>query len=206
MLYLAEPPQIQILHCLRQSEQGGESLFSDTYRAAKLVRQEGNSLLQSLIEFPVTYRYQNDGFRFEQTRPTIETERLPNSYGSPANDNPYFQPEVDIKAVNWSPPFQAPFLYSFGDRALHSDASDSFKNYFKAIKTFKRLIEDPASVFETKLEEGTCVIFNNRRLVHARKAFSEEGKRWLRGAYVDQDCFSSRMRTLEKELGTEPIQ
>lgn len=187
---------------MTSSKQGGESLFSDTYHAVELIRQERSSLLQSLIDYPITYWYRNNGFNFEQTRPTIEMERFPVSDGPPTDDDSYLE---QIKAVNWSPPFQAPLLYSVGSRASRSGTSNSLADYLKAIKAFKRVIENPASVFETKLEEGMCVIFNNRRLVHARRAFQDEGKRLLRGAYVDQDCFRNRLRTLGEELGTGTI-
>ena len=132
-------------------------------------------------------------------------ERFPVSYSRFADEDSHFKLEAEIKAVNWSPPFQAPLLYSIGKRAYQSSDNHSFGNYLRAIKVFKHLIEDPASVFETKLEEGMCVIFNNRRLVHARRAFHDEGRRLLRGAYVDQDCLRSRLRTLGDELGTKTI-
>lgn len=44
--------------------------------------------------------------------------------------------------------------------------------------------------FEETLKEGECVVFNNRRVLHARRAFdTESGERWLKGTYVDWDDF-----------------
>ncbi|MCJ1469386.1 hypothetical protein MMC07_008019 [Pseudocyphellaria aurata] len=198
LLYMADPPELQILHCLGASKQGGESLFSDTLHAVELMRQQCNPLLKSLMEFPVTYWYKNDGFNFQHTKRTIEMISPLEDYTRQADNVSQFA--TTVKAVNWSPPFQAPLLFDIGDIEFHSRAGNSLSNYLESIKTFKKLIEDPASVFETKLDEGTCVIFNNRRIVHARRAFSDkEGKRWLRGAYVDGDAFRSRMRILEEE-------
>ena len=192
---MADPPKLQILHCLRASKEGGESLFSDTLRAVETMRQQRQiSHLESLANFPVTYWYKNDGFNFQHTKRTIEMI-LPHG---DRRDKLGFYPTT-IEAVNWSPPFQAPFLFDIGQHAK------SLSKYLEAIKVFKRLIEDPASVLETKLDEGTCVIFDNRRIVHARRAFSdEEGRRWLRGAYVDKDAFRSRFRILKekKAVGT----
>lgn len=198
LLYLADPPELQILHCLGASKQGGESLFSDTLRAVETMGRQCNPLLESLMEFPITYWYKNDGFNFQHTKRTIEMKSPLDDYTRRADS--FSQVANTVKAVNWSPPFQAPLLFDIGDNESHSRAGNSLSNYLESIKAFKKLIEDPASVFETKLEEGTCVIFNNRRIVHARRAFSDkEGNRWLRGAYVDRDACKSRLRILEEE-------
>lgn len=201
LLYMADPPELQILHCLGASKQGGESLFSDTFHAVDTMRQQQNPLLKTLAEFPVTYWYKNDGFNFQHTKRTIEMKLPLDDYTRPTDF--FSQVATAIKTVNWSPPFQAPLLFDIGDNRSCFGAGNSLSNYLESIKAFKQLIEDPDSVFETRLEEGTCVIFNNRRIVHARRAFSDkEGNRWLRGAYVDQDAFRCRLRTLEEEMRT----
>lgn len=47
--------------------------------------------------------------------------------------------------------------------------------------------------FEFTLQEGECVVFANRRVLHARRAFDTEmGERWLKGIYVDWDDFQVR--------------
>lgn len=67
----------------------------------------------------------------------------------------------------------------------------------------KRRMEADHAIFEKKLEPGTAVIFDNRRIVHARRAFGKQGgERWLRGAYIDTDVFRSRLRVLEEEEGS----
>lgn len=43
------------------------------------------------------------------------------------------------------------------------------------------------------------MIFDNRRVLHARRAFdASKGERWLKGAYVDDDVFFSKLRVLEE--------
>lgn len=66
------------------------------------------------------------------------------------------------------------------------------------MKAFSNRLNAEENIFELKLEEGDCVIFDNRRVVHARRAFdAQAGERWLKGAYVDDDVFFSRLRVLE---------
>lgn len=184
---------------MKASTNGGQSLFSDSFNAIERMEL---ALVQSLANFDVTYHYRNDGHRYQQTRKTIEY--IPKSKQSRSGLGSNFQPrKARIKAVNWSPPFQAPFIQGIGPPIpAEGQYSSNLWTYMEAAKVFKGLIEDEGAVFETKMAPGTCVIFDNRRIVHARKAFDgEEGERWLRGAYVDEDTFKSRMSVLDAEFG-----
>lgn len=189
---MENPPGLQLLHCLRASEKGGESLFSDTFYACESMKSKFNDQLRTLQQFPVTYWYKNDGVNYQHTKPVVERR-------SSVFESPY-------EVVNWAPPFQAPFPVYIGNGPSDSfrgynRCNSSLESYIKAAKTFKQFIEDPKSVYETKMRAGTCAIFNNRRLVHGRRGFEDrEGKRWLRGCYVDTDAFASRLRTLYEEF------
>lgn len=188
---MENPPGLQLLHCLRASENGGESLFSDAFYACQTMKRKFSDQLSTLQQFPVTYWYKNDGVHYQHTKPVVER------HGSAF--------ERTYKAVNWAPPFQAPFSVGIGNGSSgclrsYDPYDSSLNSYIKAAKIFKQLIEDSASVYETKMEAGTCAIFNNRRIAHARRGFEDrEGKRWLRGCYVDTDAFASRFRTLNEE-------
>ncbi|KAI4177964.1 MAG: hypothetical protein LQ343_000048 [Gyalolechia ehrenbergii] len=214
LLYVDDPPGLQILHCLQASTQGGESLFSDALRAVTRIRKSRPDLYATLESFPVTYHYRNN------TRSHIEVTTWPHEALDYLPDvNPEtLGPEPSIKAINWSPPFQAPFLLNIGndvrrlptkeDRTSTPDASQpmrqpdsEFRIYFDAIRHLKKELEAGDAVFERKLEPGTAVIFDNRRIVHARKAFRDRGgERWLRGAYVNADAFRSRLRVLKERM------
>lgn len=65
----------------------------------------------------------------------------------------------------------------------------------------QREFQQPEAIFQTKLCEGTCVIFDNWRVLHARKGFSG-GERWLRGAYVGEADFQKCML----ELASQPFE
>ncbi len=200
LLYCETPPKLQILHCMKASTAGGQSLFSDSFNAIEKMK---STLVTALAGYFVRYHYNNDGQYYSWTRKTVEYElvrQTHNDLASNARTN-----RSRIKAVSWSPPFQAPLLrdVSLRNNPVAKPASPSnLWNYLKAAKVFKGLIEDEGAVFETKMAPGTCVIFDNRRILHARKAFDgEEGERWLRGAYIDEDAFKSRMRVLSAEFG-----
>ena len=64
-----------------------------------------------------------------------------------------------------------------------------------AFKAFAEICEREDMRFEETLKEGECVVFANRRVLHARRAFETEvGERWLKGMYVDWDDFEVKSR------------
>ncbi|MCJ1288310.1 hypothetical protein MMC26_007665 [Xylographa opegraphella] len=201
LLYMASPPGLQILHTMIASTLGGESLFSDGLNACYAVSKDAPENLPSLYNFQVTYRYKNDGHWYQQDRTTLCSPIDFDSSGFEIPDLTRSEQEI-----SWSPPFQGPFERDIGLKDISRNGKtepglSALRVYLKAAKVFKAFLEAEDSVFETKMEEGTCVIFDNRRILHARKAFDGDGERWLRGAYVDKDPFKSRLRVLNEQLG-----
>ncbi|KAK2764559.1 hypothetical protein FQN54_009254 [Arachnomyces sp. PD_36] len=185
LLYMRDPPGYQLLHCLRNSCSGGESLFSDGYNAAKYLYAKDRAAFRSLSSFPVNYGYKNMDQDYRMSRPTFE---LPPEHGNYNHTN--------IEHINYSPPFQAPFRAPRAGGIWH----DKYREYIKSINSFAQVIESPENMYQFKLDPGDCVIFENRRVVHARRAFdTTSGERWLAGAYVDEDAVRSKFRVLESK-------
>lgn len=200
LLYMASPPGLQILHTMTASTRGGESLFSDGLKACYRISTEAPENLDSLYNFQVTYRYKNDGHWYQQDRTTLCNPIEFDASGFEISDATKPEPEL-----NWSPPFQGPFERDVSMKDVsRNDNTDSglsaFRMYLKAAKVFKAFLGAEDAVFETKMEEGTGVIFDNRRILHARRAFNSDGERWLRGAYVDKDPFKSRLRVMNEQF------
>ncbi|KLJ06867.1 hypothetical protein EMPG_17652 [Blastomyces silverae] len=200
LLYMKDPPGYQLLHCLRNSFEGGESLFADTFQAAVHLLRNDRPLFDALASTSTRFEYKNNNQHYQYSHPTIEIEAGQEFLGNPPkkNSTPY------INYVNYSPPFQAPSYLT--ERV--KDVSD-VKLYLEAMKAFAAELAKPENIFEIKLEPGQCVIFQNRRVVHARNAFDlsgasdgeNSGERWLRGAYVDEDALRSTYRQLsERDL------
>jgi hypothetical protein len=82
----------------------------------------------------------------------------------------------------------------------------AFAPFFDALKIFAREVESDEALYEYRLQEGECVIFNNRRILHGRRQFdTTTGSRWLKGAYIDTDVFMSKYRVLS-EKSDGPLQ
>ena len=187
LLYTSNPPHLQLLHSIRAQAPGGESFFSDSFHAAHQLHSSSAFHFRTLCTFPVTYEYHHTTQHYHHTRPTIELLPYP-KYSEPTN--------LAIHHVNWSPPFQGPFEARIG-----GENQAALRNYVSAAHAFDQLLNSEQNLYEYRLNEGECVIFDNRRVLHARKAFdATKGERWLKGAYVDDDVFFSKLRVLNEKF------
>jgi len=187
LLYTSNPPHLQLLHSLRARTPGGESFFSDAFHAAQKLHDASEAHFRTLCAFPVTYHYHHPTHHYQHTRPTIETYAYP-KYSEP--------PNLALRRVNWSPPFQGPF-----EARISGEGQSGLTKYLAAANAFEKLLSADENLFEYRLNEGECVVFDNRRVLHARRAFdASKGERWLKGAYVDDDVFFSKLRVLEERF------
>ena len=70
---------------------------------------------------------------------------------------------------------------------------------YEALMTLQRLLREPEMALRFSYRPGDLVIFDNRRLLHARDAFDGgEGSRWLQGCYLERDEVRSRYRMLQR--------
>ncbi|ATY59636.1 Taurine catabolism dioxygenase [Cordyceps militaris] len=175
LLYLAPPPKIQILHCLDNSCAGGESLFSDGERAARLLLHAHPTLAAPLRHHPVPYAYTRNGYSYAQQRPLLHYDR-----------------DGRFENVFWSPPFQ-------GARAADEPP---LRPWLAGARVFESLINGDAAMYQKKMRPGECVLFDNLRVMHGRTAFDAGGggSRWLRGAYLAQEDFVSVATQIPEEL------
>ncbi|SCU88907.1 LADA_0E12706g1_1 [Lachancea dasiensis] len=202
LLYLDSAPGWQILHAIKNSSSGSEAgmnYFVDGFNAARFVRDSDADAYEALTQVPINYHYNRNDNRYYNSRPLIvenevNTDKLVSSnYASL------------VKAINYSPMFQAPFDFGIWDKPKGQELSTPsgkltqrllFKDFLRGLALFEKFISLPENQFRLKLPENTCVIFNNRRLLHARTSFT--GHRWLRGCYLDDDAVNSRLSYLQE--------
>ncbi|WFC94903.1 heme o synthase [Malassezia brasiliensis] len=183
LCYFQNPPRFQLLHMLRKRVQGGESMFVDSFRVAEQLWVEDREAFDILASTPVAFHYENAGEHYYYTHPTIELAHDVEAFAGPphgASGMPR------IVAVNYSPPFQAPLpLHAPGLRTRKEREA-----FYRAFEAFASRTMSPELMYTHALEEGECVVFDNRRVLHARRGFdwdaneaSGEVGRWLKGAY-----------------------
>ena len=181
--YFEHPPRYQFLHCLRNRTQGGYSVFVDALNAANTLRTASPSDFDILTTTPVSFHYINDDHHLHYDHPTIQLGVFPDEHGV-----------LPIKYVNYSPPFQAP---------LHLSTPPQF---YDALEKFVDILESAENRYEYLLKEGDVVVFDNRRVLHARTAFTgknlnDDGgtDRLLKGCYIQADTVSDRARVLRSK-------
>lgn len=180
LMYMNEPPGYQLLHCLENSCSGGESLFADTFSAAKLMKERHPEEYKVLREQRLGYEYRHKDHIYYNERPIFEHD----SYTD------------ELRHVNYSPPFQSPLPPRDGK----DHDAEPVNKLRDALARFTSIIDNQKRIFELKLNPGDCVIFDNRRIVHARRQFNASvGSRWLAGAYVDTDALLSRFAVCKNQ-------
>lgn len=205
LLYMNDPPYIQLLHCLSNDCDGGESLFSDSVRAAVEMQVAEPWYAAALANLQVRYHYERNGHYYYNKRPVLELDFMPNNVGGVINSL--------VKMTGWSPPFQDTLPHRVeqanGQHKYHTlkDSREDFELSFrhgtqgqrlaywrKAAGRFSNRIEDPHAMLELKLKPGQCVLFDNRRVLHGRRQFNtSDGTRHLKGTYIDEQTFKSRV-------------
>ncbi|KAI0849095.1 Clavaminate synthase-like protein [Daldinia vernicosa] len=179
LMYMQDPPRLQLLHCLENTCEGGESMFSDGFRASHLMDLGPPMLFEYLLNKKVRYQYKKNGHHYQLSRPVIA--RLSK-----------FKHEIA-----WSPPFQS----SYQRIAKTASGSQNYREWLEAATIFRTLLEDKHWMYQYKMQPGECVIFDNLRVLHGRRQFnSGSGSRWLKGAYIANDVYKSKLATSSKRL------
>ncbi|KAL2678769.1 hypothetical protein Neosp_009520 [[Neocosmospora] mangrovei] len=214
LLYFQQPPHIQLLHCVQSASSGGASVFADAYKAAVDLFEIDMEAFDTLATVPVNYHYNHPNANvYRTTKPVIDLRpmRIGDKIYTRVQD--YLKDMGDeseaalvdcMDKINWGPPFLAPF--SNHEAQGVSALNDKVDRWHEAAVKFNALLQRPEYLFERKMNPGDCVLFDNTRTLHSRRAFdmADVGKpRWLRGTYVDKDPYLSKLRVLQNKFGQE---
>jgi gamma-butyrobetaine dioxygenase len=164
-------PTIQLLHCLHNAAEGGDSGLVDGFAAGAHLRDQHPEAFEVLTRTRVGYRFDSPDAHLEALAPLIALDAAG-----------YIR---EIRFNNRS--MQVPGL-----------GRDETVAFYTAYRTFARLVSDPAAQLTFRMEPGDCLIFDNTRLLHARTAFEAVGGRHLQGSYADLDGLLSTLALLER--------
>ena len=167
-------PTLQILYCLENSAEGGDSLIVDGFAAAARLREEAPFAFDMLAKYCARFEYAGgNGVRLRSRRPMIE-----------------LAPDGELIGVRFNNRSAAAFV-----DIPYNDMAD----YYDAYRRFGEIIDDPEMAAAFKLSPGECFIVDNTRVLHARSGYSGAGTRWLQGCYADRDGLLSTLAALEDE-------
>lgn len=165
-------PTLQLLHCLTNAAQGGDSGLVDGFHAASLLRAEDPEAYEILTRVPVPFAFADERTELRAHRPLIGTD-----------------PTGRIREIRFN-------NRSIGTLRLPADL---LADFYAAYRRFGELLLRTELQLDFRLTPGDCLIFDNTRLLHARTAFAESGDRHLQGAYADIDGLASTLAVLRRE-------
>lgn len=167
-----QPPDIQLLYCLENDAEGGESLFADGYRVAEALRREDPEAFRLLSETPIDFRFQDEEQDIAVRAPILSCDA-----GGRV---------VEVRFNNWI-------------RDTLRLPSETIDAWYAAYHRFWTLLHEPRHRLAFGLAPGEMVAFDNRRVLHGRGAFDpDSGRRHLQGTYLDRDMLESRLRVLAR--------
>ena len=165
-------PTMQLLYCLENSAEGGESFVVDGFRAAQRLRQENPDGFALLSRHCARFEYAGSSDTCLRTKkPMIE-----------------LGPDGELIGVR------------FNNRSLAAVTDVPYEElpaYYAAYRHLAEIVDDPAMAASFKLEPGESFLVDNTRVLHGRKGFSGSGSRWLQGCYPDKDGLLSTLAVLE---------
>jgi gamma-butyrobetaine dioxygenase len=170
-------PTLQLLACLENTVEGGESAVVDGFMAARKLRDESPAGFALLCGHCARFEYAGSaGVRLRARRPILE-----------------LAPDGELIAIRFNNRSAAP---------ITDVRYDDMPAYYAAYQRLAEIIDDPDSAVTFKLRPGELFIVDNTRVLHARRAFSGTGTRWLQGCYADKDGLHSTLAAIEEsEIG-----
>lgn len=164
-------PTLQILACLENSAEGGDSMVVDGFACAERLEAENTDHFALLARHAARFDYAgSQGVRLQSRRPMIE-----------------LSPDGRLQQIRFNSRSIAPLDVPF----------DDMQAYYAAYRHFSDIIDDPAMAVSFKLAPGEAFLVDNTRVMHARRGFSGAGTRWLQGCYADRDGLLSTLAALE---------
>ncbi|MEH6578711.1 MAG: TauD/TfdA family dioxygenase [Amphritea sp.] len=171
------PPGYQFLHCLQNKSNGGESTFVDGLRVLEELRKTKPEQFRLLSQYAIPFWFHDDNHDIREHHPVINLD----SFGN-------------IVEIKYNAHLAG--IFDLPEAVMH--------DYYLAYRALMASLKDPRFMIELKLKAGEMVVFDNRRVLHGRKAFDEAtGVRHLRGCYVDRSEFKSRLRILARKFGAK---
>jgi|SRR5579883_930085 len=172
--YREPVPGFQALHALVVSPEGGDSLFADGFALAEDLRQRDPDAFATLARTPVPFHYRSRDAELYAQRPLIELDC-----------------RGEVIAVSYNSRSIAPLSLEPGALA----------RFYQAYRRFAERLRDPALMLRHRLAAGEIVVFDNRRILHGRTAFSSaRHPRHLRGCYLTGDSVRSTAALLSRPI------
>ncbi len=167
-------PCIQLLHCIINEVTGGFSTLVDGYTVTEDLKNEFREYYDILTKVKVKFKFIDKDVILEGWSELISLD-----------ENEKF------KQVKFSP--RLDFVPILKKKELDL--------YYKARNKISAMYNSDKYRIEFKLMPGDLLMMDNYRLLHGRTEFdTNEGSRFLQGAYIDFDSTEGKLRHLKRKF------
>ncbi|XP_046853688.1 gamma-butyrobetaine dioxygenase-like [Xenia sp. Carnegie-2017] len=185
------PPNVQVLHCIKQSSGGGDSLFLDGFYVSKNIFLQDARAFELLRSFYVPFVDIGSTLSGISNLDALTVSKL---FGS------------DFLKINKHGRISSFKYNGFVESESKGDCTpDELLEYYDALFVLTSHLKDPKSIIDHRLKPGQIIMFHNDRVLHGRsKLVSPQKKlneRWLQGVYFEWDVIFSKLRSLQEKLG-----
>jgi gamma-butyrobetaine dioxygenase len=198
-------PTLQLLHCLRDADLGGDTVLVDGFAAAAALRDADPVSFGVLTQTPVPFSYVDKETSLTACQPLIA-----------------LSPRGRITGVRLNNRSMQPVRLPF----------DQAEAMYAAYRAWAEMVARPEFALRLRLAPGDCLVFDNTRVLHARTAFSSpptpvsgvsggagasgasgsgesaaredapaSAERHLQGCYADLDGLLSTLAVLRRDRG-----
>ena len=158
------------LHCLKNSELGGENSLVDGFNIAQIMKNKNKKDFNLLSSYKTFFRYKDKTTCLENSCSLIELDD---------NNN-----VVQVRFNNRT-------------EVLPYDTIKNLKAYRSARKKFWNEITSKKNNLIIKQEPGDMIIIDNYRIFHGRKGYVDKNNsRYFRQGYMDRDILQSKLKLL----------
>ena len=167
-------PCIQILHCIENKVNGGQSTLVDGYTVTEKLKKDFPNYYKILTETKVRFQFIDQTVVLEDWAEMIKL-----------NDQGQF------KQVRFSPRLDFVPLME----------KSKLKLFYLARKKISELYNSNKYRIEFNLSQGDLLMIDNYRLLHGRTSYDpEEGERFLQGCYIDYDSTEGKLKHLKRKF------
>jgi gamma-butyrobetaine dioxygenase len=167
-------PTVQLLHCLRTADGGGDTGLVDGFAAAAALRAGDAEAFDVLTRTPIPFGYRDEQAELRASQPLIQ-----------------LSPRGRIRGVRFNNRSAQPLRLPYAEVAA----------FYPAYRRWAELLAQPERQLNLRLAAGDCLVFDNTRILHARTAFSVtpgSPGRHLQGCYTDLDGLASTLAVLRR--------
>ena len=158
---------LMVFYCVENTVKGGESIYVDGFKVVDDFRRDHPGEFKILCEVPVTYQCYHEQGKY------------------------YYANQTTVIGLNVNGRVDRICLSEMNvERSVPFAMMDQF---YEAFANFLYYIKNPKYQLIIRFEAGDCMLFNNLRVLHSRRAFDvSSGARHYKVGHLDWDFITAR--------------